>query len=296
MPDACYVELENRGILAVEGQDKFKFLQGLVSNDVQRVEKNRVIYSALLTPQGKYLYDFHLLEDKGRYLLECERDRLPDLRTTLNRYKLRSDITLRDVSNEHRVLAVFGNDAAAVLDLSNQEGFAGIYNDGIAFIDPRLKDLGARLVISSEIDYRKANFSRGRLDDYEHLRIRLCIPDGSRDMEVEKTVLLEAGLDELNGIDWNKGCYIGQELTARTKYRGLVKRRLLPVEAFGRMPESGTQITLDGRDAGGIRSGIGNMAIAMIRLNMLEKAISGSEHLAADGIQLLPRKPDWVTF
>ena len=140
-----------------------------------------------------------------------------------------------------------------------------------------------------------SGLTEGTLDAYDLARIKLGVPDGSRDMQLEKTILLEAGFDELNGVDWKKGCYMGQELTARTKYRGLVKRRLMPVRILdGDMPAPGTPVMRDDREVGEIRSGAGSMALAMLRVNVLEDL----EHavLSAGGSTLLPEKPDWATF
>ena len=134
--------------------------------------------------------------------------------------------------------------------------------------------------------------AEGNWEAHDRLRVSLGIPDGSRDMQVDKTVLLEAGFDELNGVDWDKGCYMGQELTARTKYRGLVKRRLMPVLVDGPMPAPGTPVMAGGREAGEIRSGAGNTALALIRLNMLES----SNSFVAGNVVVRPIKPDWAAF
>jgi folate-binding protein YgfZ len=126
------------------------------------------------------------------------------------------------------------------------------------------------------------------LADYEALRLKFGVPDGSRDLPVEKALLLESGFDELHGVDWKKGCYMGQELTARTKYRGLVKKRLFPVQVEGTLPAPGTIVERNGEEVGEIRSGAGNRALAMLRL----EAVEGS--LTAGGARIVPQKPDWM--
>ncbi len=136
-------------------------------------------------------------------------------------------------------------------------GIARAFAAGIAFVDPRLAALGARCILpreSARSALIEAGLAEAEFAAYDHLRLGLGIPDGSRDLVLEKSILLEAGFDELNGVDWNKGCYIGQELTARTKYRGLVKRRLMPVMIDGPAPAPGTIVTADGRDVGEMRS------------------------------------------
>jgi len=293
MTNPKLVRLEGRGVLAVSGEDRVAFLQGLVSNDVERVAPDRAVYSAFLTPQGKFLLDFFITSDGDRLLLECEASALAAFSKKLRIYKLRSKVALEDVSVGFESFAAFGDGALEALGLSTEPGAARECIGGIAITDPRLAAMGARLLVPAGADVALLGLDEAGAADYDAHRINLGIPDGARDMEVEKTVLLEAGFDELNGVDWKKGCYMGQELTARTKYRGLVKRRLMPITADGPLPAPGTPITLDGRDAGEVRSGQNDAAMAMIRLNMLE---DGAGPLRAGDVVITPRKPDWAVF
>jgi folate-binding protein YgfZ len=296
MPD--YIDLVSRAVLSVSGPDARKFLQGLVSNDVEKVAPERAIHAAFLTAQGKYLFDFFIAEVAGALLLDCEADRLADFQKRLRLYKLRSKVEIEDASNRYAVLAVTGEDAAAAFGLAGEAGAAKEIEGGAVFVDPRHAGLGTRVIVEKgrrDAFLAGAGLSEGTSEAYDRTRIRLGVPDGTRDMQVEKTVLLEAGFDELNGVDWQKGCYMGQELTARTKYRGLVKRRLMPVKILdGEMPAPGTPILRDEREVGEIRSGSGDMALAMLRLNALEDL----EHavLSAGGVTVLPVKPDWARF
>tara|TARA_R110002012_G_scaffold306707_2_gene511606 strand:- start:2380 stop:3270 length:891 start_codon:yes stop_codon:yes gene_type:complete len=293
-----YIELKSRGVLSVSGPDARKFLQGLISNDVEKVSPERAIHAAFLTAQGKYLFDFMIAEVGGALLLDCEADRLADFQKRLKLYKLRSDVTVEDVSATFTVLAITGDDAFGAFGIDVEAGAAKPVDGGAVFTDPRHAGLGARAIVGTE---KLAGFvaasglTEGTLESYDLARIKLGVPDGSRDMQLEKTVLLEAGFDELNGVDWKKGCYMGQELTARTKYRGLVKRRLMPVRILdGEMPAPGTPVMRDEREVGEIRSGAGTMALAMLRVAVLEDL----EHavLSAGGSTILPVKPDWATF
>ncbi|MBV9202536.1 MAG: folate-binding protein YgfZ, partial [Alphaproteobacteria bacterium] len=226
MADASFVLLDNRGILAVSGPDRREFLQGLVSNDLNKVSPTAARYAALLTAQGKYLHDFMIVEAGESIWLETEGTPLGDLKRRLTIYRLRSKVSL-EVRPDLAVVAVIGADAAAALGLRSEPGAATSLEDGIAFVDPRLAALGVRVILPRERAQpllAEAGVSEAPFDDYDRLRLSFGIPDGSRDLVPEKSILLEAGFDELNGVDWQKGCYIGQELTARTKYRGLVKR------------------------------------------------------------------------
>lgn len=292
MTSLRFARLASRGVLRVSGGDAREFLQGLISNDVDKATAEHAVYAAFLTPQGKYLFDFFVAEIGGALHLDCEAARLDEFLKRLKIYKLRADVELADVSDEMGVYAAFGDGAAAALDLAGEAGLAGTFADGAAFVDPRLADAGARVLApgdEAEAALAAAGFAAASEDDYDAHRLALGLPDGSRDMEVDKAILLESGFEELNGVDWDKGCYLGQELTARTRYRGLVKKRLLPVTVEGPLPAPGTEVTLAGRNAGEVRSGRGGRAIALLRLD----AVASGEALEAGEARLTPAPPAW---
>jgi folate-binding protein YgfZ len=249
MATVRYVNLE-RGLVSVTGTDRQSFLQGLISQDVDRISTTRAAYGAFLTPQGKYLHDFCLAEIGERLILDGEQGRADELIGRITRFKLRAQVDL------------------AVGDPGAARPLAG----GIAFVDPRSAELGCRLIlpaadsaaVTADLAIDEAPF-----EAYDTLRIGLGIPDGRRDMDVEKSSLLECNFDALNGIDWEKGCYIGQEVTARTKYRGLVKRQLMPVHVDGAAPAPGTAISVNGKQIGEIRSIHDGLALASLRLDAL---------------------------
>ncbi len=289
-----YTMLSARGVLEVSGEDRVAFLQGLTSNDVARVATDRVIFSTFLTPQGKFLHDFFIAQRGDTLLLDCEADRRDDLFRRLRMYRLRSKVDLRDVTEDLAVAAVIGEDAAAMFGLSAGEtGQATAFGGGVAYVDPRTAGLGVRLLApaaEAEAALRQAGAVAASADDYDRLRLSLGVPDGSRDPIVEKSTLLESNYDALNAISWDKGCYLGQELTARMKYRGLVKKRLMPVTVDGSLPPPGTPITLDGRTVGEMRSGNGANGIALLRLDAAERSGAG-ETLEADGAVLTAMAP-----
>jgi tRNA-modifying protein YgfZ len=294
MADACFVLLNDRGVLAVSGPDRRAFLQGLVSNDVDKVGPDRARYAALLTAQGKYLHDFMMVEAAETILLDAEAQRLADLKRRLSIYRLRAKAAL-DERPDLAVAAVFGDGAIAALGLADEPGTARPFASGIAFVDPRLAALGGRCVLphaSVRSALRQAGLTEADFPTYDHLRLGLGVPDGSRDLLLEKSILLEAGFDELNGVDWHKGCYIGQELTARTKYRGLVKSRLMPVAIEGPAPAPGTIVTADGREVGEIRSSSDGRGLALLRIDV---ARAGKKLVAGD-VAILPTKPTWMHF
>ncbi len=299
MSTNTHVILKNRGLIGVSGEDAVNFLQGLVSNDVTKVNAEHALYSALLTPQGKFLYDFFILRMEDQLLIDCEVERLDELTRKLTMYKLRSKAYLEDVSKDFTVAALFGDTLADSLGLENREGTAGSFLGGVAYIDPRLNQIGGRCVLpreNAETLLVDAGFARDNPENYEVARLQLGLPDGSRDLIVDKAILLENGFHELHGVDWDKGCYMGQELTARTHYRGLVKKRLMPVRIDGPLPAPGTPVTLDGKEAGEMRSGSGQQGLALIRLEQFETALQKDEGLIAGNAILYPTTPDWAEF
>ena len=280
--------LPHRSVIAVGGADRVEFLQGLISNDTTKVARGRAIWAALLTPQGRFVNDMFVVDGgAGTLLLETERERAPALAKKLTLYKLRSKVTVEDRSATMEVAVVFGAGAEKVVPIANSHG--GM----IAFVDPRLPELGVRVLAPTEtmaMLLSAQGITAAPADAYDVLRLSLGVPDGSRDLPVEKALLLESGFDELNGVDWKKGCYMGQELTARTKYRALVRKRLFPVRIEGVLPATGTTVELNGQEVGELRSGAGERAIAMLRL---DAARSGGE-LSAGGVRIVPEIPAWM--
>ncbi len=303
MSQPSYTILDHRAVVTLAGPDVRSFLQGIVSNDVARVSTERAQWNAFLTPQGKFLFEFFLVErpaaEAGATLfwLECEAERRSDLLRRLKMYKLRAKVELSDSGEELAVAALFGPGVGTALGLEAVEpGRAREFAGGVAFLDPRLAALGARALLprhGAEDALRAAGFATAALEDYDTLRIGLGVPDGSRDLEIEKSLLLESGFDELNGLDWDKGCYMGQELTARTRYRGLVKKRLLPVEIDGPAPEPGTPVLSGEREAGVLRSTVNGRGLALLRLEYVGK---DAAPLTAGEARLTVVKPDWARF
>lgn len=299
MSASNHILLHDRGLLKVSGDDALNFLQGLVTNDVSKVNPECALYSAMLSPQGKYLYDFFIIQINGELVIDCESERLEDLKHKLNMYKLRSKVELSTINHDFIVSAIIGDNIAETLQVNNFVGVAKPFLGGIAFIDPRVTSIGARAIIprgNATDNLTKAGFSVGTPDEYETLRLSLGLPDGSRDMVIEKAILLENGFQELNGIDWEKGCYMGQELTARTYYRGLIKKRLMPVQIEGPQPESGTAIMLGDKNVGEMRSGNAEWGLALIRLEQYNDISKSGEGFSAEGATLRPVKPRWAEF
>ena len=309
MSDLRAVLLETRGLLAVSGEESRDFLQDLISNDVAKVTRTRAVFATLLTPQGKYLHDFFVVEmevaGKTALVLDTEAGRLTDLNRRLTMYKLRANVELRDVSGDFATVAAFGDGAAEAIGLGEDgglgadEGAARPFAGGIAFVDPRYKALGARAILpgnEAEAALSAAGFALADDAAYDTHRLELAIPDGSRDIIVDKSFPLECGFEDLHAIDFEKGCYVGQELTARTHHRGTIRKRLYRVDIDGATPQPGTQILFGETKVGEMRSARGGLGLAFLRTEHVEAAVRDGKPLVADGATLTPIKPSWARF
>jgi folate-binding protein YgfZ len=291
-----YAALPARGVIEITGEDRVEFLQGLVSNDVTKVAADRAIYAALLTAQGRYLFDFFIIALGDALYLDAEASRLAELQRRLTLYKLRAKVALSDASARFVIAVAWGDSTAPALGLAGESGAAKEFAGGIAYIDPRLNALGARFMLPRENSgaLQQAGFVASDADSYDRHRLALGVPDGTRDLTPEKALLMESGFDELNGIDWQKGCYMGQELTARMKYRALVKKRLLPVAIEGGDVAPGTEITQDGSEAGEMLSTRDGRGLALLRLEAVEAAQNNGADLKAGAAIIKPERPGWL--
>jgi folate-binding protein YgfZ len=288
----------DRAVITVAGEDRQAFLQGLISNDAAKSTPDRAIYATLLTAQGRFLFDLFIVGEADRYLVDCAAPRRADLVKRLSMYKLRSKVTLADADADWCVALLFGDGAIDRIGLGRGAGAAAPFGNGIAYVDPRLPDLGVRLAMP-RVTARETLEALSAAEDadgaaYHRLRIALGVPDATRDLTPEKSILLENGFDELNAIDWQKGCYMGQELTARTRYRGLVRKRLLPVRIEGGAPAPGTPLMLGGQELGEMRSASadGTLGLAMVRLEALAGDAAPTFH--AGTAKLSPDIPEWM--
>ncbi|NDF11685.1 MAG: folate-binding protein [Proteobacteria bacterium] len=256
-----YLTLD-RAVIEISGDDKSPFLQGIISNDITKVTDGSSIYTCLLSPQGKYLFDFFVTGKEGKFLLDVPKRHAAELIKRLTMYKLRSKVEIKDVSNIYSVFACYGSGAEKV---------------GIP--DPRDARLGSR-VIASDAPIGKA----GSMEAYDALRISLTIPDSEKDLEQDKSYPLHYRMEALHAIDFDKGCYVGQEVTARMKHRNAVKQMLYRVKANAPLPAPGTVITADGISAGELRSISGNEGLALLEVAALEK----KQPLKAEALEIIP--------
>jgi len=296
LTDPRYALLDDRGVIALSGAETLSFLQGLLTNDVQPAGARRAVYAALLTPQGKYLHDLILVPSGDRFLLDCERARLDDLKRRLTLYRLRAKVTIDDVSDSLAVFALIGDDAAAKAGLSGVPGGTRPIGDGIAYLDPRLAALGGRAILpraTGAAMLAAAGFAPAPPADYRRLRVALGVGEGGGELGPDRTLALETGLDALNGVSFAKGCYVGQEVTARMHNRKLVKKRIVPVMIEGPAPPPGTPVMLGGVEAGEMRAVQDGVGLALLRLESVVEAEKGAT-LTAGGSRVVPQPADWL--
>ena len=275
--------LPDRVVCKIGGAERQDFLQNLLTNNLERVSPTQGIYTLLQTPQGKYLFDFFVIEQDGHYLIDCDRDAAPELLKRLMFYKLRTDVTLASMGEEWIVGAVWDTET------SGEVGQVDVFHDGLRFNDPRLAGLGQRFMVPAAL--ADAALSIGEAStpqDYDAHRIALAVP-GAQDLIADKTFPMEANLDLLNAIDFQKGCFVGQEVTSRTHRKGQVRKRIVTVRAAADLPAPHTAVMAGERQAGELLSSSGSQGLALLRLDRLDNP------LTADEIAVQPSLPSWLS-
>ncbi len=225
--------LEERGILYLQGEDVIEFLQNIITNDINKVKDNNSCFASLLTPQGKYLFDFVIIKHKNGYFLDCEKKIIDQLFNQLNLYKLRSKVEILNLSNEFVVAAISKEKFLSLKKVNDEPGFTTRYNEDLLFLDPRNKELGARLIINLEklnLSIKKLELESRENHEYYSYSHKLGIVQLNTDQLQNKIFGIECNFEELNGLDFKKGCYVGQENTARIKLKDKLSKKLLPIE------------------------------------------------------------------
>jgi folate-binding protein YgfZ len=282
--------LPDRGVVKVAGGDAVKFLDGLITADLDMVTAGHARYSALLTPQGKIIADFIVVKanEDDHYFLDCPRALAPTLVQRLNFYKLRAKVIVEDLSETLGVLAAWDGDIA-------------VNGPGLSYADPRLGELGLRCMISSHIaDQAASDLGATPVDaaEYEAHRIALGVPRGGSDFIYSDAFPHEADMDQLGGVDFEKGCFVGQEVVSRMEHRGTARTRVVPVAFDGPPPEAGVTVTAGGATLGMMGSGSGAVGrgLATLRLDRVAEALANATPIIAGGIAIRPVKPAWARF
>jgi len=244
--------LEDRGILYLNGEDVKEFLQNLITNNIEKVTDEISCFAALLTPQGKYLFDFLIVKHKTGYFLDCEKSNIDELFKQLTLYKLRSKVEILNLSNEFVVAGMSYEKFLTFENSKDIEGYTIKYLEDPIFLDPRLKKLGARLIINLEklyLSLKKLELKTAKVEDYYNFSHNLGISQIDNLNLQNKIFGIECNFEELNGIDFKKGCYIGQENTARIKLKNKLNKKLFAIKVIEGNINS-DQIFLEDKEVG----------------------------------------------
>ena len=286
--------LKDRGIVYISGEDSKAFLQNIVTNDLNKVSNTLSAFSSLLTPQGKYLFDFIIVKHKHGYFLDCEINQIDDLINKLEMYKLNSKIEILNLSNEFQVAAISNEKFLTLDNTKNELGFTTNYRDDPFLIDPRNINLGARVIINLEKLYmsiKKLGLQLEEPEKYYDFSHKLGIAQiNTKDLQ-EKLFGLECNFEELNGIDFKKGCYVGQENTARMKMKNKIRKRLIPIDTKENI-KSGSEISFKNESIGKVLIG-GQYPFALIRFDNIDKDYMGKD-FSCDGLKIKLLKPTWL--
>jgi folate-binding protein YgfZ len=286
--------LENRAILYLNGEDKKNFLQNLISNDINKVNDNSSCFTSLLSPQGKFLYEFIIIKHKSGYLLDCEKSQADGLFKQLSIYKLRSKIEILNLSNEF-VVAAFSHEKFLDFDEAQDlSGFTLKYREDPIFLDPRNKYLGARLIINLEklyLSLKKLNLQDSSLKDYYSFSHKIGIVPKDLNKLQNKLFGIECNYEELNGIDFKKGCYVGQENTARIKLKNKLSKRLLPINLVKGKLTEGESIYYKDNEIGKVLIG-NDYPFALIKY--LDKNFNEKFDFNTKDASISIKKPDWI--
>ena len=281
--------LPDRGVVKVAGDDARNFLHGLFSADILKLTPGEARFGALLSPQGKILADFIVVEapaqDGGGFFLDAPRALVNPLVAKLNVYKLRSRVIVEDLSDVLGVLAAWDGNGKSTF--------------GLAYADPRLPALGLRVILPA---HRAADAAAGLgatlvdASTYDAHRIALGIPRGGVDFSYGDAFPHETDMDQLGGVDFAKGCYVGQEVVSRMEHRGIARTRAMTVRYDGAAPQAGVAVMAGERQVGTMGSAAAGRGLALLRLDRVADALAHGEPLLAGGVAIRPIKPDWAHF
>ena len=293
MNNGCIYILEDRGIIFINGDDTFNYLQNIISNDLKKVSDNQSCFSYLLTPQGKYLFEFIIVKHKNGYFLDCPKYQIDNLYKQLTLYKLRSKVEINNLSNEF-VVAALSKDNFSEFEKNIKTGITIKFREDPVILDPRCVDLGARTVINLEKLYlsaKKLNLKISNIDEYYQLSHSLGIPNSDTENFQNKIFGLETNSEELNAIDFKKGCYVGQENTARIKLKNKLSKRLFPINIIkGRLTE-GESIYYNENEIGKV---LIDKDYPFALIKYLDENFKGNSDFNTKEASIKIEKPSWI--
>jgi tRNA-modifying protein YgfZ len=281
--------LPERGVVKIAGADARTFLNGLATTDITKVAPGQPRFGALLTPQGKIIVDFFVVEasldDGGGFFLDCPKALVQPLVDKLTFYRLRAKVTVENLSEKLGVMAYWGGVAESEY--------------GLCYADPRLPALGMRIIVPPNLAAETASDLGATLvdaDDYDAHRIALGVPRGGQDFTYSDAFPHEADMDQLAGVDFDKGCYVGQEVVSRVEHRSSARSRVVPVIHDGAAPMQGAMVMMGDKQIGVMGSTAQGVGLAMLRLDRVADALTSATPIVAGGVPIRAIKPDWATF
>ena len=287
--------LDDRAILYINGEDAKEFLQNLISNNINKVSDINSCFTSLLTPQGKFLYEFIIVKHKSGYIIDCEKAQSDGLFNQLSLYKLRSKIEILNLSNEF-VVAAFSYERFLSFDgAKNNPGFTLKYREDPILLDPRNKSLGARLIINLEklyLSLKKLDLHDANLKEYYSLSHQLGIVPKDLNKLQNKLFGIECNYEELNGIDFKKGCYVGQENTARIKLKNKLSKRLFPIKLINGKLQEGESIYNKDSEIGKV---LINEEYPFALIKYLDKNFEENTEFKTKKAAIRIKKPDWIS-
>lgn len=272
--------LADRGVVRVDGSDAEKLLQGIITSDMELLAKQPAIHAALLTPQGKILFEFFVARGGDGFVLETAKDQAASLARRLTMYKLRAKVDIHDASAGYSTMSAWGQAAPHS---------AGKTKGAVVFSDPRLPELGLRVLAEGGFDG-----ANGDAENYHAYRISLGVPEGGKDFVFGDTFPHEANMDLLNGVSFSKGCFVGQEVVSRMQHRGTARKRIVIVEADSPL-QTGSEIVAGPATLGTIGSVAGHRGLALVRLDRVEEMQRKGEQITAAGAALTVQLPAYMT-
>ena len=286
--------LDDRAVLYINGEDAVSFLQNLISNDIDKVSETCSCFASLLSPQGKFLYEFIIIKHKSGYLIDCEKSQVDGLYKQLSLYKLRSKIEILNLSNEF-VVAAFSYEKFLTFDkVQDVPGFTFKFREDPIFLDPRNKQLGARLIINLEklyLSLKKLELHDADINEYYSLSHKLGIVPKNLNQLQNKAFGIECNYDELNGIDFKKGCYVGQENTARIKLKNKLTKRLLPINIINGKLHEGEGIFINENEIGKV---LINNEYPFALIKFLDKNFDENAEFKTKEASIRIVKPNWI--
>ena len=286
--------LDDRAILYINGEDVKEFLQNLISNDINKVSETNTCFASLLSPQGKFLYEFIIIKHKSGYLVDCEKSQADELYKQLSIYKLRSKVEILNLSNEF-VVAAFSHEKFLTFDEAQDfSGFTLKYREDPIFLDPRNKQLGARLIINLEklyLSLKKLDLHDANLNEYYSFSHKLGIVPKDLNKLQNKLFGIECNYEELNGIDFKKGCYVGQENTARIKLKNKLSKRLLPISVIDGALTEGESIYYNDNEIGKV---LIDKEYPFALIKYLDENFNGKSDFNTKEASIKIEKPNWI--